>query len=75
MASNVFDLHEVVVERGTPRSLLITSPNLPQNPEMGNRREAWVPRSNVDDDSEVYEPGHKGTMLIAGWFAESKKWL
>ena len=34
--------------------------------------EAWIPKSQIDDDSEVYEEGHEGTLVISLWIAEKK---
>lgn len=32
----------------------------------------WVPQSQVTDDSEVYAVGHKGALVISGWFARKE---
>lgn len=32
----------------------------------------WVPKSVVQDDSEVYDVGHKGTLVVALWWAEER---
>ncbi len=32
-------------------------------------RELWIPYKCVEDDSEVFEKGDKGTVLVAHWFA------
>lgn len=29
----------------------------------------WVPKSVIDDESEVYSKGHEGTLVVAEWFA------
>jgi hypothetical protein len=29
----------------------------------------WIPKSVVDDDSEVYGIGHEGELVVAEWFA------
>jgi hypothetical protein len=34
--------------------------------------EVWIPKSQIDDDSEVYEEGHEGTLVIPLWLAEKK---
>lgn len=34
--------------------------------------EVWIPKSQIDDDSEVYEEGHEGTLVIPLWLAEAK---
>lgn len=32
----------------------------------------WIPQSQVSDDSEVYALGHKGTLVVSGWFARKE---
>jgi hypothetical protein len=32
----------------------------------------WVPKSQIDDDSEVYKEGHTGKLIITQWLAEQK---
>jgi len=31
--------------------------------------EEWVPKSQIDDESEVWENGHSGELVISEWFA------
>lgn len=35
----------------------------------------WVPHSVIHDDSEVYEKGHKGKLVLKYWWAEKNGWL
>jgi hypothetical protein len=35
--------------------------------------EAWIPTSQVHEDSEVYKPGTEGTLVIPRWVAEMKE--
>ena len=35
----------------------------------------WIPKAVIHDDSEVFEDGHEGTLIIKGDFAEAKGWL
>lgn len=37
--------------------------------------EVWVPKSQIDDDSEVYQKGHSGTLIVSDWFANKQGWL
>lgn len=30
----------------------------------------WVPKSQVHEDSEVFETGHVGTLVVTLWWAE-----
>lgn len=40
---------------------------------MGKRNmEHWVPKSQITDDSEVWEPGQSGKLVITRWFAEKE---
>lgn len=32
----------------------------------------WIPFSQIDDDSEVYQRGDEGTIIITRWIAEKK---
>lgn len=34
--------------------------------------ELWIPQSHVTDDSEVYQAGDEGTLVITKWIAEQK---
>ncbi len=37
--------------------------------------ETWVPKSQVHDDSEVYQEGQAGTLVVSLWLAEEKNWV
>lgn len=30
----------------------------------------WVPSSQLHDDSEVFEPGHEGNVVVNEWWAD-----
>lgn len=34
--------------------------------------EVWIPKSQITDDSEVYELGGEGTLVITQWLATEK---
>ena len=34
--------------------------------------EEWIPKSQIHEDSEVYEKGHEGTLVITAWIARQK---
>jgi hypothetical protein len=48
----------------TPKALLVSIP------ELGD--EIWIPRSVVHDDSEVFESGHEGELVIKEWWAREE---
>jgi hypothetical protein len=34
--------------------------------------EHWIPKSQIDDSSEVYEKGHEGKLVVTRCLAEQK---
>ena len=34
----------------------------------------WVPQSQVDEDSEVWERGQSGDLLVTEWWARKQGW-
>jgi hypothetical protein len=34
----------------------------------------WVPKSVLHDDSEVYQKGDEGTLIVLEWFALKEEW-
>jgi hypothetical protein len=34
--------------------------------------EYWIPQSQIDDDSEVWEEGDEGMLVISKWIADQK---
>jgi hypothetical protein len=36
-------------------------------------KEAWIPKSQVHEDSEVYEKDTDGKLIITLWWAETKR--
>jgi len=34
--------------------------------------DTWIPQSVITDDSEVYETGHAGKLIVKGWFARKE---
>jgi hypothetical protein len=40
--------------------------------EVGLDKPVWIPHGQVDDDSEVWEKGQKGKLVITEWIATQK---
>ena len=34
--------------------------------------EYWVPKSQIDDDSEVWKKDEEGTLVVSEWWAEQE---
>jgi hypothetical protein len=34
--------------------------------------DVWIPQSQIDDDSEVYQEDDEGTLIVSAWIAEEK---
>lgn len=39
------------------------------------REDVWIPVSQIHDDSEVWEEGHVGNLVVNEWFAEQRNWI
>lgn len=35
-------------------------------------KEHWIPKNQINDDSEVYEKGGEGTLIVTQWIAEKE---
>jgi hypothetical protein len=36
--------------------------------------EVWVPLSQIHGNSEIYEKGHSGKLVVTAWWAKQKGW-
>lgn len=50
--------------KATAKAILVTNPDWPDG--------RWVPLSVVHDDSDVYEPGTDGTLVVAAWWGRKE---
>ena len=50
----------------TPKAILVRL--------AGTSFERWIPKSQLHDDSEVFEKGGKGRVIVKLWFAEKEGW-
>lgn len=58
--------------RETDKALLIQADFFEsQGNDEGTR---WVPKSQIHDDSEVFEKGHEGKLVVKKWLAEKEGW-
>lgn len=52
----------------TDKALLVRADIFPDG-------QAWIPISQIHDDSDVYKKGDSGTLLITEWLAKKNGWL
>jgi len=57
------DLEECYAKRESDKAILVVLPDMD---------EAWIPKSQILDESEVYAEGHRGTLTVTKWIAEQK---
>ena len=62
MAAAIVEIHDVFVEAETDRAILCIIEN----------EEFWIPKSQIHDDSEVYEKGQDGTLIVTEWWAKKE---
>ncbi len=63
--SRVAEIEDVTCIRDTDKAILVAVEG----------EEVWVPRSVVDDTSEVQKKGDKGELTVAEWFAQKQGWV
>lgn len=56
-------------KRETDKALLILIPDI-------DTEAVWVPKSQIHDDSEVFDAGEnrRGTLAVTDWLADQKGW-
>lgn len=64
-SSDGYDVGTVTCTQETSKALLVEGECLPKG-------KMWLPKSVVHDDSEVYEIGHEGKLVVKEWFAEKE---
>lgn len=63
-----FEVPEATVTAETEKAIRVRSRYLDDG-------EAWVPQSQVSDESEVWAKGDTGTLVVTTWFARQRGWL
>ncbi len=43
--------------------------------ELVDENPDWIPRSQIHDNSEAYEYGHDGELVVNEWLAKQRGWL
>jgi hypothetical protein len=57
------EVEDVTVEQETAKAILV---------KFDDGKTTWIPKSVIDDDSEVYKMGTSGTLIVKEWFAEKE---
>jgi hypothetical protein len=60
--------------RETDRAILVQmkGEDRPDTGGFASECEIWIPKSVLHDDSEVYEKGGTGTVIVFAWYAEKE---
>lgn len=59
--------NECEVIKETPKALLINIPYIDD--------QDWIPKSQIHDNSEIYEDKQKGVLALNLWLVEKKGWI
>lgn len=70
-----FDVGEVEARHETERALLVVARDDRAEALLeAEGGEAWVPKSQIDEDSEVWKGGQEGRLVVTAWLARKKGW-
>ena len=66
-----------VVIRKTPRAIVVEvdCPSDGADADLSSGDEILIPDSQVHDDSELYQLGDEGDLVISQWLARQKEWI
>lgn len=63
----VYEVKDARVKVETDKALLIEAAEFEDD--------QWVPKSQITDESEVWEAGQEGSLIVTEWIAVQKGWL
>jgi hypothetical protein len=63
---SLVEFADVTVTASTDKALLVVIPEHSEEP-------LWVPRSQIDESSEVQEDGDEGMLVVTEWIAKEKE--
>ena len=58
-----YDLENASILRETEKAILV---------ECDLASDLWIPKSQIHDDSEIWEVGEYGTLLVNQWWADKE---
>ena len=61
-------IEDAVAIRETDKALLVRV-----GADGDDQKEVWIPKSQILDDSEVFEMGGEGTLVVPRWIVEEKE--
>ena len=75
MASeNTLIVEVTEVLKDTGKALLVRVDESDPVNETTDDGTGWVPQSQIHEDSEVYQMGDSGSLVVTRWIAEQKGW-
>ncbi len=61
------------ISLGTGKAIRKSTTGLALLVQLANEKTArWIPTSQFHDDSEVFLPGHEGTVVVLEWWADKE---
>lgn len=69
-----YDIENARVVHETSRGMKNEGAILVTAPDFGDEK-VWIPKSQITEDSEVFEMGTEGTLSVTEYLAEQKGWL
>jgi hypothetical protein len=63
-----FTIEGAEAVRETSKALLVEA-------DFFDEGQAWIPRSQIHADSEVFELHGKGKLVVTAWWAKKQEWV
>ena len=69
-----YDIEETVVIHETSPGMTNEGALLVKAPKFGDD-EVWIPKACITEDSEVFEKGTEGTLIVTEGWARKEGWI
>lgn len=68
---------ECIAEAKSGKSILVVGEceEFENDDSHDDANKAWIAKSQITEDSEVYRMGTSGTLIVTEWLAKKKGWL
>lgn len=65
--SDKFMIEDAECIQSTDKAILVSAPDFDEP--------RWIPQSMVHDDSDVWEKGDEGILIVQEWWAKKQGWI
>lgn len=69
-----FTVHDCFATGETDKAIFVKSNDEDAPDELTGFSDCTIPKSQIDDDSEVWKADTKGKLIVSDWLARQRGW-